>query len=178
MFEDRVQLVKYDDMKPTVISLLFVLMHGQNIANKCVVCTNLLLCICEKLSDIFFRGSYIFVQNFWAVDNFWLSSIEHLPNLPCNEGFTSSRRTIQQNTYTQFTDCRVTMEKNVPLTCWIPNFSTSPGGNTLDANARRNIAPNSSSRPPMPMSSNLKLGAMIALVGALLLHKLPSTPRL
>ena len=55
----------------------------------------------------------------------------------------------------------------MPLTCWMPSFSTSPGGNTRDANARRNISLNSVSKPPMPMFSNLKLGARIAFGGAL-----------
>lgn len=55
----------------------------------------------------------------------------------------------------------------LPLTCWMPSFSTSPGGNTREANARRNISLNSVSKPPMPISSNLKLGARIAFVGAL-----------
>lgn len=36
-----------------------------------------------------------------------------------------------------------------------------------EANARRKMAENSLSRPPMPMSSNLKFGARIALGGAL-----------
>lgn len=36
------------------------------------------------------------------------------------------------------------------------------------ANARLKIAANSVSRPPMPMSSNLKLGAKMALVGPLI----------
>jgi hypothetical protein len=44
----------------------------------------------------------------------------------------------------------------------MPSFSTRPGGNTREANARLKILPNSSSRPPMPMSSNLKFGARIA----------------
>ena len=53
------------------------------------------------------------------------------------------------------------------MTCWIPSFSTRPGGKMRLANARRKMALNSVSRPPIPMSSNLKLGAKMALGGAL-----------
>lgn len=54
-----------------------------------------------------------------------------------------------------------------PLTCWMPSFSTSPGGKIRDAKARRKMAENSVSSPPIPMSSNLKFGARIALGGGL-----------
>ena len=37
----------------------------------------------------------------------------------------------------------------LPLTCWIPNFSTKLGGNILDAKARLNMALNSESKPPL-----------------------------
>ena len=49
----------------------------------------------------------------------------------------------------------------IPLTCWIPIFSIRPGGKILEANALRKIAPNSVSSPPIPISSNLKFGAMM-----------------
>lgn len=49
----------------------------------------------------------------------------------------------------------------------MPSFSTRPGGNTRDAKARRKMELNSESRPPIPMSSNLKFGAKIALGAAL-----------
>lgn len=57
---------------------------------------------------------------------------------------------------------------NAPLTCWMPSFSTNPGGKIRLANARRKMAENSVSRPPIPMSSNLKFGARMAFGGALL----------
>jgi hypothetical protein len=47
----------------------------------------------------------------------------------------------------------------------MPSLSTNPGGKILLANARRKMAPNSESRPPIPISSNLKLGWMIAFGG-------------
>lgn len=53
------------------------------------------------------------------------------------------------------------------MTCWIPSFSTIEGGNTREAKARRKIVLNSESKPPIPISSNLKLGARIAFGGAL-----------
>lgn len=49
----------------------------------------------------------------------------------------------------------------------MPSFSTSPRGKTRDAKARRKILLNSESRPPIPISSNLKFGANIAFGAAL-----------
>lgn len=49
----------------------------------------------------------------------------------------------------------------------MPSFCTKPGGKTRDANARRKISLNSASKPPIPISSNLKLGDRIALGAAL-----------
>lgn len=39
----------------------------------------------------------------------------------------------------------------MPLTCLQPNCSITSGGKTRDANARRKIALNSLSKPPMPI---------------------------
>ena len=50
---------------------------------------------------------------------------------------------------------------SIPLTCWMPNFSTNPGGKMRDAKARRKIVLNSASSPPIPISSNLKSGAIM-----------------
>jgi hypothetical protein len=57
LLADRVQLVEDNDVKTTLVPFLFVL----------------LLRISEELSDIFFRLSDIFVQDFWAVDHFGFS---------------------------------------------------------------------------------------------------------
>ena len=65
-----------------------------------------------------------------------------------------------------------------PLTCWIPSLSTSPGGKIRLAKARRKMAENSVSRPPIPMSSNLKLGARIAFVGPLGVSTTPESTAL
>src|SRR5277367_2484076 len=54
----------------------------------------------------------------------------------------------------------------------MPSFSTRPGGNIRDANARRKMVLNSASRPPIPMDSNLKSGAMIELAAGLRLEAL------
>mmetsp|Transcript_67461 Transcript_67461/g.113020 ORF Transcript_67461/g.113020 Transcript_67461/m.113020 type:complete len:268 (-) Transcript_67461:495-1298(-) len=44
----------------------------------------------------------------------------------------------------------------IPLTCVTPSFSTIDGGKIRDPNARRNTAPNSVSRPPMPSVSKFQ----------------------
>ena len=44
----------------------------------------------------------------------------------------------------------------MPLTCLMPSCCTSLSGKMREAKARRNSRLNSESRPPMPMSSNLK----------------------
>ena len=44
---------------------------------------------------------------------------------------------------------------STPLTWRMPRRSTTDGGNTRDANARRKIASNCASRPPMPSRSKL-----------------------
>src|SRR5436305_10215102 len=49
----------------------------------------------------------------------------------------------------------------------MPSFSTSPGGKIRDANALRKMVLNSASRPPMPIDSNLKSGAMIEFAAGL-----------
>eukprot|EP00732_Lithocolla_globosa_P002725 Lithocolla_globosa_v1_NODE_1889_length_2271_cov_14.911101.p3 type:complete len:194 gc:universal NODE_1889_length_2271_cov_14.911101:1229-1810(+) len=49
-------------------------------------------------------------------------------------------------------------KSSTPLTCWMPRRSTSSGGKMRDAKARRKMLWNCSSSPPMPRSSNLKLG--------------------
>ena len=77
-----VQFVEDDDMKPTLIALLFVLLLG----------------ICEELSNILFRLTNIFVQYFRAIDDLWFPGIKHLANLSSDQGLTGTRRTIQKDT--------------------------------------------------------------------------------
>jgi hypothetical protein len=45
----------------------------------------------------------------------------------------------------------------IPFTCIMPIFSMSPGEKRRDANAFLKMAWNSLSRPPIPISENLKL---------------------
>ena len=52
----------------------------------------------------------------------------------------------------------------------MPSLSTKPGGNTRDAKACWKMALNSASRPPIPMSLNLKSGAKMAFGAALHHH--------
>ncbi|KAK2193403.1 hypothetical protein NP493_13g05019 [Ridgeia piscesae] len=49
----------------------------------------------------------------------------------------------------------------MPRQCFIPSWSTISGGNTRDANARRKMAENSLSRPPMPNLLKFQSGLMI-----------------
>ena len=51
--------------------------------------------------------------------------------------------------------------KSTPFACLIPYFFNVEGGNLLDANALLNILASSSSKPPIPRSSNLKLESII-----------------
>ena len=75
-----IQLIEDDDMKTTLVTLFFILLLG----------------IREQFSDVFLRLTHVLVENFWTVDNLGLSRIKHLSDLPSDEGFTRSWRSIEQ----------------------------------------------------------------------------------
>ena len=64
----------------------------------------------------------------------------------------------------------------IPLTCLIPNFWTTEGGNLLEAKALLKMLKSSSSNPPIPISSILKSGLKMFLT--LLLPEARKTPML
>jgi hypothetical protein len=84
-------------MQSAVISFLFVLVgiYGQ-LYNQGSRKTNLFLCICKELPDVLFGCTYVFVQDFRTIDNFGFASVEHLSNLTREEGFSRTRRAMQQ----------------------------------------------------------------------------------
>ena len=61
--------------------------------------TDLLLGVRKELSDVLFRLTDILVQNLRTVDDLWFSSIKHFADLSCNQGFTSTGRSVEQKTF-------------------------------------------------------------------------------
>lgn len=57
----------------------------------------LLLCLGEQFANVGLRLSYIFVKDLWAIHDFGFTGVEHFPNLPGHQGFTTAWRTEQQN---------------------------------------------------------------------------------
>lgn len=58
-----------------------------------------LFCLCKQFADVGFRFSHILVKDLWAIYNLWLSSIEHLANLPSHQCFPTSRWSKQQDPF-------------------------------------------------------------------------------
>lgn len=63
--------------------------------------TSLFLRISEEFSDVFFGGTDEFVENFGTIYDLGLPSIEHLPDLSRNKCFTSTRRTVKEDTWSR-----------------------------------------------------------------------------
>ena len=60
--------------------------------------TDLLLRICEELSDILLRLTNELAQDLGAVHDLWFARVEHLANLPCHKSLSGARGTVKQDT--------------------------------------------------------------------------------
>lgn len=76
-------------------SLSFSLRHAYT---ECLTHPLLLfLRLSEQFADVGLRLAYILVKDLWAVDHLWLTSVEHLPDLPGHQRFTAAWRSKQQD---------------------------------------------------------------------------------
>jgi hypothetical protein len=55
--------------------------------------------ISKESPNVGLRFTNIFVKDLWTVDDFWLSSIQHVADLPGHQGLACSWRSVQQNTF-------------------------------------------------------------------------------
>ena len=58
-----------------------------------------LFCRLKQKPYFLFRSPNKFIKNFRPIDNFWLLAIKSICNFPSNQGFSSSRWSIQQQSF-------------------------------------------------------------------------------
>lgn len=62
-----------------------------------------LFSISKEFANVCLRFSHVLVQDFWPVDHFGLSGIQHLANLSRQESLTTTRGPIQQDAFNVLT---------------------------------------------------------------------------
>jgi hypothetical protein len=59
----------------------------------------LFLGISKESPNVGLRFTNVFVENLWTIDDFWLTSIQHVADLPSHQGLACSWRSVQKNTF-------------------------------------------------------------------------------